>query len=119
MSTSADFWFSAEPRWRSLRQLAGRNELKEAPPGAPCAWRRLAVRGLQCLHCLSLHLGASFEALQRRHFPFEDAPGGHLADNAVGLVVRCSLDNAHKARSPTGKPPASTFPSAFSLLRYS
>ena len=54
------------------------------------------MRGFQCLHYLPLHLGASFETLQRRHLPFEEAPGGHLADNAVGRIVRCSLDNAHE-----------------------
>jgi NADPH:quinone reductase-like Zn-dependent oxidoreductase len=39
---------------------------------------------------------ASLDALQRCHLPFEDAPCGHVTDDAVGFVMRGSLDDEHE-----------------------
>lgn len=52
--------------------------------------------GSQCLHDLLLHLGARLDALQRCYLLFEKAPCGHVTDDAVGFVIRRSLDNEHE-----------------------
>lgn len=63
---------------------------------SPVRLWRLAQRGLQRLQNFPLHLGARFDALQRRDFSLEEAPCCHVADDAVGFVVRGSLDDARE-----------------------
>lgn len=63
---------------------------------SPVRLWRLAQRGLQRLQNFPLHLGARFDALQRRDFSLEEAPCCHVADDAVGFVVRGGLDDARE-----------------------